>query len=290
MAYYLEQWDSLSAFLDHIASSGTQVLRPNKSFANDPGFAGEADVPTFIQQCRTLSRPDFPDRAATIDRLAETLTGELPAGVTLRRHRAWGPSGTTVNVQRVLRGNLGQAWRRTVRQQARTSDGGSLVVLVRASISGSASAQQIFWSAVATLALADYARRRGYRVALWSLGLTDDVHQDAPGYAWLVPLVREGESWDSSAVCMTTYLEWNRRLGHRVKEMAVRHCGPLIGHYGATVDRAATLAWARQTWAPTQGLAPASLVLGCTQDDDVSTADAAERWVRAQLTGLAEAA
>src|SRR5262245_6336165 len=169
MSIYVEQWESLDAFLAHLASSGTAELGPDHS-QHDKAFYGQASLPTFLEQCRTLQRDDFGERAATIDGLAETLAGDLPAGVTLRRTPTWGRSGASVNVHKVLRGDLGHAWRRTTRQQTRQDGSGDLVIVLPSVVAADISHEQLQWSAIATLALADYARRQGRRVELWSIG------------------------------------------------------------------------------------------------------------------------
>jgi len=289
MTIHLEQWESLSAFLQHIASAGDAALGPNHSQRADP-FFGDASLATFVQQCQTLQRADFPERAATIDRLAETLAGDLPAGVTMRRTPTWGRSGASVSVHKVLRGDLGHAWRRTTRQVTRQEGTGDLVILLPSVVAAAISHEQLQWSAIATLALADYARRRGYRVDLWSIGYMLRAYKNDSSYVWCVPLMRAGQSWDMSAVVLATYPEWLRRLGFRALEMTEQRGRKIVGNYGLQLTRDALLRWARETWAQAQALAPESLILGCSQEDGVRDRASAERWVQAHLEALSAAA
>src|SRR5262245_1594347 len=289
MSICLEQWESLAAFLAHIASSGTAELDPDHSQSSD-GFHGQASLPTFLEQCRSLNRDDFGERAATIDGLAETLAGDLPAGVTLRRTPTWGRSGASVNVHKVLRGDLGHAWRRTTRQRTIQASGGELVIVLPSVGAAAISHEQLQWSAIATLALADYARRQGRRVELWSIGYMLRSYKSDKSYVWCVPLMRAGQSWDMSAVVLATYPEWLRRLGFRALEMTAKRQGKVQDNYGVQLTRAALLAWARDAWAPTQHLAPESLMLGCSQEEGVLDRRSAQRWVEAHLARLSAAA
>ena len=289
MAMHLEQWESLAAFLAHIASSGTKKWSLNSS-QKDKSWSGSADLPTFLEQCRTLRRDDFAERAGTIDQLAETLAGDLPAGVTLRRTPTWGRSGASVNVHKVLRGDLSHAWRRTIRQARRDATAGDLVIVLPSVVGAIIEHAQLEWSAIATLALADYARRQGRRVELWSIGYFLTCYENGATYVACVPLMRAGHSWDMSAVCLTTYPEWLRRLMFRAVEMTTPRQGEIEEGYGTQLPGHALLAWARATWAPTQHLAPDSLILGCSQEDGVSDRASAERWVQAHLARLSAAA
>src|ERR1041384_3742029 len=102
--------------------------------------------------------------------MAETLAGDLPAGQTIRRHTVWSRNGDSVNVHRVLRGDLAHAWRKTVCETTLTHGEGTLILAIPAIVTCNISHAQIYWSAVATLALADYARRQGRTVEIWALG------------------------------------------------------------------------------------------------------------------------
>jgi hypothetical protein len=290
MSAIVEQWDSVSAFLAHVARSGAAVLRHNGRLDNG-AWAGDT-LPDFLHQCQALDRPGFGARAQEIDRLAETLTGDLPAGISVRRQQIWACQGHSVNVHRVLSGNLPQAWRKTVRRQSLNAGQGRLVLLLPSVVSARVAHAQIAWSAVATLALADYARRSGRSVEIWSIGWHHEVYESGQAkgkhYIWCVPLVRAGEDWDSSAVCLTTYPEWLRRLGFRAMEMTSATYGRLHDGYGHGVaTETQLLAWAQQEWAPGQGLHAESILLGCTQFAHVFDGPSARRWAQGQLAALA---
>jgi hypothetical protein len=284
MTIHTEQWESLASFLAKIAETAFWALQHTDSLMR-AAWSGAADLPTFVTQCQTLGRADFAGRARTIDQLAETLAGELPAGVTLRRTPSWGRSGASVNVHKVLRGDLAHAWRRTTRAPV-AAGAGDLVVLLPSVVAAVTSHEQLQWSAIATLALADYARRQGRRVELWSLGYFDGAYQRGDSYVACVPLMRAGQSWDMSAVALATYPEWLRRLGFRALELGAETHGALRGGYGTQLAGSALLAWARAQWAPAQHLSPESLMLGCSQEHGVKDRVSAERWVAAHLARL----
>jgi len=284
---------SLAHYLNAIDASGTQALGARNASVDAGQWAGVA-LGTFVEQCRTLARDDFAARAQDIDAVADSLAGDLPLGPSPRRQPVWGRRGSSVSVHKVWRGDLGHAWRHTTRQQALTASQGALVLLVPSLVSASLSDAQIQWSAVATLALADYARRSGRRVEIWSAAWHVRVFEQGRyrgrSYVAMVPLVRAGTSWDSSAVVLATYPEWSRRLGFRaLEQMQPTHGAFYYGYGHGIVAEAELLQWAREQWAPSQGLPPASVHLGCTQWAQVATREAACTWAQHHLGSLSAA-
>src|SRR5262245_21285654 len=78
---------SFHEWLDILQASGTEPL--GSAIASlkptDPTARMDRGEPLadFLTHCQTLARAGMPERAATMDRLASDLVGELPQGVTI---------------------------------------------------------------------------------------------------------------------------------------------------------------------------------------------------------------
>lgn len=235
-----------------------------------------------VMLARTLQ--GLESEIAAIEALAQTLTQHLPAPASVRRVPTWGRSGSRVSVNRVLAGNLGQAWRRTERQ-ARPQHGRVLALVVSASWSAGISAEQIRWSTAASLAWALLAEQAGYRVDVWA-GVASDALWGSGGGTTMVQLKASAQPWNSQSVALSAHACFLRRLLFRLWETYKEAYGSIVSGYGHVYGRVQTIE-ALADWARATGRNPEALTLGALQDDRITDQASAERWLTTTLEGLA---
>lgn len=115
---------------------------------------------------------------------AEALRGriEVPRGASVRRRRAWGPEGDSLDVDRALAGAWDAAWARTAREAVAGATR-TLTIYVQAGLNASVDASAYAWTGVVAGALVDALESAGYSVGVTLVAAATDVYQprgDAP--------------------------------------------------------------------------------------------------------------
>ncbi len=287
----VDQWESVSTYLDHIAASGTRICGEAQS-SIDPGRQDFLGMPLqeFRYQCQEGTLPELAERVDTIESMAAGMLGSIAVGETVRRHQVWSRQGHTVSIHKVLRGDLGRAWRKSVRALEASPAQGRVVLVIPSSVSADVKGVERYWMLVASAGLAEHCYKQGRPVEIWSCGVHTNVFEDAPykghNFVNLVCLRRSQDPWDVGTLVLTTYVEWLRRLQFRALEMHQEVQGSIAYNYGSVMSRKDMLAMLQTDWAPAQGIGAATLMLGCTQEDKVTSLDTAKAWVQAQLQAL----
>ena len=288
----LHHFNSLDALLDYVGQSKQggvwQKQGQNYSLTNSSSFAGSLTVDDTMDMCRTLRGYELPERIRTIDSLAAELEGQLPPALCPRRQPQWGAHGNAISIHRVLSGRLGDAWRKTTR----TVQPGNAprTLIIPAVVPSSASAQEILWGAVATLALAQAVYAQGARVEIWACGwhmhALGDSYGNGKDYRWICPLIRSGERFSPQLLALTTYPAWSRRLSFRLLEMAAEDWTG--GVHDACYGRGVASPGQWRAFFGTELRAilqanPGEIQLGATHGDRIHDRPSALKWAQQQL-------
>jgi len=287
----VEQWEDVASYLAHIAASGTRRYgEADSALQNTRPQELGMPLQTFRQACTDLSLPELRERTECIATMASAMLGHVAAGQTVRRTSLWTRQGQTVNMHRVLRGDLGRAWKKSVRRPVATPGLGRVVVVIPISVSSNTPLATRYWMLVASCVLAEHAYRQGRPVEIWTCGMHPRVFQDKPfagaTFAHMICLKRSQDPWDTTSLVLTTYVEWQRRLQFRALELHQEKEGTISPGYGGVATSATMLDWLQSQWALAQSLPPECIVLGCSQHDRVESERGAQGWVQAQLKTL----
>lgn len=288
--HILEEWPDVASYLEHIAQSGTRAYGDAQASLKDENNWAGMPLQAFRQGCEHHTLPDLRERLDAINTMAAGMLGSIPVGQTIRRKQIWTRQGHSVNIHKVLRGDLGHAWRKSVHRAVHTPGMGRVVLVIPSSVSANISAQQRQWILTASLVLAEHCYRQGRPLEIWSCGFHTHVFQDVPyaesNFVHLVCLRRSQDAWDSTSLVLTTYSEWLRRLQFRALEMHQESKGTIEYNYGGVMDSDGMRTYLKTSWAPAHGIPADCVMLGCTQFDNVNAQDSAQRWVETQLQTL----
>lgn len=285
MAMHILSYESVGAMLARIEASREADGSWRQLDSYQASLTSFKDLPSLsetVAMARTLT--GLEREIAAIEALAQTLTQHIPAPASVRRVPTWGRSGSRVSVNRVLAGNLGQAWRRTGRQ-TRPQHGRVPTLVVSAAWSAGISASQIRWSTAASLAWALLAEQAGYRVGIWA-GSASASQWERGGATTMVQLKRCEQPWNSQSVALSAHACFLRKLVFRLLETYKEEHGSVVPGYGHVLGRTQTLD-ALSDWARATGRNPATLTLGALQDDHIVDQASAERWLTTTLHTLA---
>ena len=112
----------------------------------------------------SLTENGWAEGTARVSRLAEKLTGKLPAMKVSRRKSRRGPSGGDYDIHSALSGNFDKAWRRMERVKAKGKKKIHLVIDIVDN--AKVKSEAVFWNIAASLVLAKRYVKAGYTVKI----------------------------------------------------------------------------------------------------------------------------
>jgi hypothetical protein len=117
-----------------------------------------------LERVKHLIREGYPEGAAKVDSLYETIAPSLPRAVDFRRRRVRSDQGDSLDIHAVNRGALDKAWE-TIKRRPHTGSG---LVRIAVDICGNAyvRAEQLQWRGIAALALSRAMSKAGYSVEI----------------------------------------------------------------------------------------------------------------------------
>lgn len=114
--------------------------------------------------------------------MKDDLINDVPAAKSRRRRTVWSDQGDELNVDRAMRGDWDQAWRKAQRQWTN----GPSTVEIAAHFGGNCdkTSDQLFWGGAAALVICDILEDAGYNVAISGYQLTNQsARHDGKGDA-----------------------------------------------------------------------------------------------------------
>lgn len=143
------------------------LQRNLQSSSNDETVKMRGGIASLKEAADLLDRgwPEGSEKALDMARDLEDL---CPPAATRKRVMRWREQGDELDADRLLAGQLDQAWRSTER---RVKIGTNTVLTVACSwgVNGSIPPDQLFWSGAAALALTELLENAGYSIDLWAI-------------------------------------------------------------------------------------------------------------------------
>ena len=289
-------YDSLTHVLDTIDASrrpdgrwhsfrDEDFSNQNQAIDNPPRDDWAESLSEFMGYCRNFDAPYLTDR---IKRIAE-LTDELDAcgleASSVKRRQVWTRQGSRINPHRVLRGQLSTAWRRTVREQASSTQGRIVVVLALA-YSAMTKTEHICWNTAATLALVALAKQAGRMVTLYGVHHSNAIYEQYPTFTLCIPLLASDDIWSIHSTTLTTSSAFCRRICFRLLEIGQPRHGPIYTPYGWPSSGKELRHWVDTTLAQHTGVPPTACYVGPVQEQHITSLAAARAWLESQLEKL----
>ena len=295
----------------HVASS----LEPGdvgaplwRQYAQDSGAPVDVTLDSGLTRIipRLLGQidPQCQEAMASVHAIAKAIQQRLriPPGADVHRKRTMGRSGYALNIHKVNRGQLGTAWKRTLREHVLRETGVVTIVLCT-DYTASAVSVTAQYTIGATLALAQAIEATGRRVEIWASILTHNAHRMRRRFlsdtADLVPgcpatfdeldhlvVKRADEPITSPAVAALCSLDLVRSLFFQVWRMQRETIGTLH-NYGAATNKA-DVYQRLLPYLTRQGIAPSSVLMGADETDHIRSLETAVAWAQRQLTTVTQ--
>ena len=143
-----------------------------------------------------------------VERLMKLALAEVPAPQSLRRKKVRSDFGDSLDMQRVYRGDLAQAWERT--QKRASNNPPTITILVNLSCLAYVNSDELFWRGAAVLRLTEALSIAGYNVAIWGTCASFDAYcYDRHANVQFVPIKDSDSPLDisqlASVICMAGY-------------------------------------------------------------------------------------
>lgn len=143
-----------------------------------------------------------------VERLMKLALENVPAPQSLRRKRVRSDFGDSLDMQRVYRGDLAQAWERT--QKRASNNPPTITLLVNLSCLSDIKSDELFWRGAAVLRLTEALSIAGYNVAIWGTCASFNAYYyDRHANVQFVPIKDSDSPLDisqlASVICMAGY-------------------------------------------------------------------------------------
>lgn len=151
--------------LDEVQRIGPSKVNESQSrigMNTDPDWLG---ISGGLEKIVDLEQNGWPEGLKKAESKIEAM--QVPPLMSFRRKRRRGPQGDSVLIDRLMKGELDQAWEYR-RREARLSEGGSKVVTILQTLGGNAhrSGDELFWSGAVACVLAEALVRSGRSVEI----------------------------------------------------------------------------------------------------------------------------
>lgn len=285
MPAHVMQFDSVGALLACVEQTrqGDTWRRYATHQGSTDSFAEMIALSDAVTMARTLH--GLEEEITTIDTLASTMAALVQAPASVKRVPTWGRSGTRISINKVMRGNLQQAWRTTTRQ-ATAHRGRVLTLIVPCNFSAGVPESQIRLTCAASLAYAALCAQAGYSLDVWACMASGHLWAAGADGLTMIRLLAAGEAWQTQGVALAAHAAFLRRLVFRAWEATIPRRGPLAVGYGA-VHKQGALQQAVARWAKTRAIDTGTLAYGAFSTDRLTTPAAAQAWLTQHLTALA---
>lgn len=188
---------------------------------------------TLEQYMRKCQVGDFPTEIQRIIELSEEIFKKLPSGVSYRRRKEVGSSGSRVRATTITGGNLSRGFVKSVREKT-LGNLGVISLIFNASYNSTFTDEQILWQTATVLALGLYIDQQGRQSEIWGTDVTLKGFVDgARDYVTMVRVKASGMPFDLHELSCTVSPAFLRRLLFAVQERQ----GMVASGYGQPPDQ-----------------------------------------------------